>query len=230
MHTSLTIALVGLLALASCGDGEVPTSDIAGIWWAVELDGEPIEIGRNTAELPWFEIDASTIAGNFGCNAGGGSYRLQDTRLRVSNLESEQELCGIPDGSETMVPTERVLREMLASTGATVEVSDETMTWTGAGHTITFTAASGKPPPPTTAPQQEFDRLSCAPGVVVQYDRPVDGVSPEELAVEIEPATERVVGDGPLRWWGYDDQDEVTVGVFLEDVPDPDYQVVACQG
>ncbi len=64
--------------------------------------------------------------------------------------------------------------------------------------------------------------------MVVESRHLADGVSPEELAAEVEPTTVRVEEGGPLQWWGYDDQDNVTVVVFLGDVPNPDYQVVTC--
>jgi len=229
MRTGWATALAAILVAVGCGAEAGPAADISGTWWAVELDGEPIEIDHNTAELPWFEITGTTIGGNLGCNSGGGSYQLQGNRLLVSNLESEGELCGIPDGSEIMVPTERFIREMLTTgSGADVTVTEGTMTWTGAGHVVTFTSASGAPPSPTTVPPQDFDRLHCTPGVVVESRHPAGDISPEELAADVEPTTVRVEQGEPLQWWGYDDQGNVTVGVFLGDVPNPDYQVVTC--
>lgn len=193
MGAGWAIVLILLGVTAGCGDSATPAFDITGTWWAVQLDGEPIEIDRNTTELPWFEISDSTIGGNLGCNDGGGSYRLQGNRLVASDLVSEAALCAIPDGSDVMVPTERILRELLTTgSGFDVTVDGDTMTWSGANHTIMFAAASGEPPPPTTAPQFDFDRLHCSPGVVVESRHPADGITPEELAVEIEPATVRV--------------------------------------
>lgn len=225
-----TVAMLLGLA-AGCGDPATPALDVTGTWWAVSLDGEPIEIDRNTAALPWFEIGDSAIGGNLGCNDGGGSYRLEGNRLIASDLVSEAALCTIPDGSEVMVPTERILTELLTSdAGFDVTVAGDTMTWTGANHTITFAAASGEVPPPTTAPPQDFDRLDCSPGVVVESRHPADGISPEELATQIEPATVRVEQSQPLQWWGYDEEGSVTVGVFGGDGPDTDFQVVTCSG
>lgn len=228
MRAHIAAVLMILLVAVGCGAEEAPAVDIEGTWWAVQLDGEPIEIGRNTAEMPWFEITATSLGGNLGCNGGGGEYELRGDRLRVPSLVGTTELCGVPDGSEVMVPTETVLSWMLTS-GATVSVGEGSMTWTGAGgHTVTFEAAASEPPPPTTTAPQSFGLLQCAPGVVLETRHGADGVSPEDLAIQIAPATVRVEAGGPLQWWGYDAEGDVTVGVFLGDVPDPDYQVVRC--
>ncbi len=228
MRAGLAAVLAVLLLTASCGAEEGPAVDITGTWWAVQLDDEPIEIGRNTAEIPWFKIDVSVLGGSLGCNQGGGEYELRGSRLRVTDLVSESMLCGSPDGSGAMVPTETILAWMLTS-GTEVTVDEGTMTWTGAGgHTISFEAAGSEPPPPTTEVPRSFGRLQCAPGVVVEARHGEDGATPQQLAMEAAPITERVEQDGPLVWWGYDDEGNVTVGVFLGDVPNPDYQVVTC--
>ncbi|MEM9656008.1 MAG: META domain-containing protein, partial [Actinomycetota bacterium] len=94
MRTGWATVLVAILVAVGCGDPAEPAVDISGTWWAVELDGEPIEIDRNTAEIPWFEITGSTIGGSLGCNSGGGSYRLRGNLLFVSSPDSEAQLCG----------------------------------------------------------------------------------------------------------------------------------------
>jgi heat shock protein HslJ len=230
----LVVTLGLLLAAAGCGGGAPPAPaspaiEIAGTWWARTVDGESIDVHVNTAEIPWFEITGQTIKGSLGCNRGGADYVLDGTVVVASQLESQAQLCSIPDGSDVMVPTERILRELLTSSaGFEVSVDGDTMVWTGAGHDISFQAASGEPPPPTTTPPQEFDRLRCAPGEVVETRYPDDGINPDQLAKEVEPTTVRVEQGSPLQWWGYDTNGNVVVGVFLGDVPDPDYQIVVC--
>ncbi len=226
----LASIVVVLLTAAGCGNSASSDVDVTGIWWAEQLDGEEIEVGVNTAEIPWFEITDETIGGSFGCNGGGGEYSLDANVLIASDLASQAVLCAIPDGSEVMVPTELILQELLTVPGGfEVSIDGDTMVWTGAGHEVSFQAASGEPPPPTTVPPQNFDRLLCAPGVVVESRHGYDGSTPFELAKEAEPTAVRVERGGPLQWWGYDSKDDVVVGVFLGDVPDPDYQIVVCE-
>jgi heat shock protein HslJ len=228
------VTLGVLLAAAGCGDGAPsapapPAIEITGTWWARHIDGEAIEVDVNTAEIPWFEITDQTIRGSLGCNRGGAAYVLHGTVIVASQMENTAQLCAIPDGSDVLVPTERILQELLTSSaGFEVSVDGDTMLWTGAGHKVSFQAATGEPPPPTTTPPQEFDRLRCAPGIVVETRHPDDGITPDQLAKEVEPKTVRVEQGRPLQWWGYDTNGNVVVGVFLGDVPDPDYQIVVC--
>lgn len=131
-----------------------------------------------------------------------------------------------------MVPTERILGQMLTGGDFEVEVVGDMMTWSepGAGHIVAFRSADGEPPPPTTVAPTSFDRLRCGPGIVIESRHAADGITPEELAKQIRPETSRVEPGRPLQWWGYDVDGTVVIGVFLGDVPDPDYQVVTCSG
>ena len=107
-----------------------PAVKMDGTWRMVEVDGEPVEVGVNTIKIPEFTIEAGFLSGELGCNSGGAELLIDGDQVR-GFLESTAELCGIPDGSEEMVPTERILSSMLNSTqGFLVERDGDTMTWT----------------------------------------------------------------------------------------------------
>ena len=77
------------------------------------------------------------LNGNLGCNNGGGELLQDGSTLEAAFIESTQELCPVADGGEAMVPTERTLVQLLGE-GATVERSDDRMTWRGEAGTVTF--------------------------------------------------------------------------------------------
>lgn len=112
--------------------------DIEGRWEMVEVNGEAVEIGVNTGVIPLIEIEAGFLSGTFGCNAGGGEVLFDGEVLRIAGLASTSHLCGIPDGSEEMVLTERTLVSMLESEGASVTRNGEVMTWSAETDRILF--------------------------------------------------------------------------------------------
>lgn len=103
--------------------------DIDGSWELVEVNGEPVAVGVNTEVIPLIEIQAGFLSGNLGCNGVGVELLLDGNRLRGFGLEGTAEQCGIPDGSETMVLTERTLSSLLSEPGAEITLIDDQMLW-----------------------------------------------------------------------------------------------------
>ncbi len=123
---------------------EVPVAvvDIDGTWRMVEVNGDRVVVGVNTTEIPEITIDAGFLTGNLGCNDGGGELLQDESILEAPFIESTEELCTLPDGGEAMVPTERTVVALLGD-GATVERSDDRMTWRGEAGTVTFDRIEG---------------------------------------------------------------------------------------
>ena len=195
------------------------------------INGEPVEVGVNTAEPPWVAFTSTGVGGNLGCNSAGGPYTLDGDRLSTDFLDSETELCGIPDGNEEMVLSEQALTWLL--NGSEVSRDGDRLTMRGGPYTVVLVAADGPPPAsePEPEPQATFGPLDCGPGVVREQRHPDDGTPPEELAVEFEPATFVVEPGNPLQWWGFDTQGDVVVGVLLGDAgAESDYQILTCVG
>lgn len=127
--------MVGLFVFVSCG-ASTPA------WQVTSIDGEPLEIGTNTRLTPRFEFSDGRLGGNMGCSSFGAEYALQGTRLRVSHLESTLEGCAIPDGSDEMVLSERVLRLLFElNEGFQASLDQDTMVWNGSDHQVILTPA-----------------------------------------------------------------------------------------
>ncbi len=105
-----------------------PQVDIDGTWRMIEVNGEPVEVGVNTIEIPEITIEAGFLSGQFGCNGGGAELQEAGQRIKAFVVESETALCTIPDGSDEEIATERILFEMLTE-GAGVQVNNGVMTW-----------------------------------------------------------------------------------------------------
>lgn len=115
-----------------------PEVALDGTWQMIEVNGEVVEVGVNTIEIPEITIDAGFLR-RLGCNGGGAELLIEGSMVR-GVLESTTELCSIPDGSEILVPTERILVAMLESDdGAFVERGRDTMIWTKGGDALKFT-------------------------------------------------------------------------------------------
>lgn len=111
--------------------------EIDGTWEMVEVNGEPVHVGVNTAVVPRLHIDAGFAAGTFGCNRGGAELLQDGATMLPSPIESEAELCSIPDGSEVMVLTERTLLALFES-GFGIERIAGRMTWSGDPGSVVF--------------------------------------------------------------------------------------------
>lgn len=112
--------------------------DIDGEWEMVEVNGEPVVLGVNTEQTPIIEIQAGFLSGNLGCNGVGVELLLDGNRLRGSGLEGTAQQCGIPDGSEVMLLTERTLSSLLSDPGAEITLIDDQMLWTRGGENAVF--------------------------------------------------------------------------------------------
>lgn len=104
------------------GSGEAAPLGLNGTWRMVTVAmGEPVVVGRTTAEIPEITIEADetsgVISGNFGCNVQSIEvvFSGEDTLAGLpETLEGEQELCTIPDGGDQLVLTERTLLDLLS--------------------------------------------------------------------------------------------------------------------
>lgn len=113
--------------------------DIDGVWRMVEVNGEAVAIGVNTSKTPEIEIQAGFLSGQLGCNRASAELLRDGTHLRSAGLESQAELCGIPDGSEEMVLTELTLRKMLESAdGIELTRTDRQMIWVSGSNQVVF--------------------------------------------------------------------------------------------
>ncbi len=138
---------LALSGLAACGSSETTaddpaaeasTVDLAGSRWEiVEIDSEIIEIGINTVETPRVSFRDATVTGHDGCNGFDAEYEVTGSTLSIGNAEGEQQGCSIPDGADQLIPPQRVLNSIFDSAnGVEVTIEDETMNWTGSGHTV----------------------------------------------------------------------------------------------
>lgn len=113
--------------------------DIEGRWEMVEVNGEVVESGVNTAVTPHIEIEAGFLSGSFGCNAGGGEVLFDGEVLRVAGLRTTAQLCEFTDASEGAVPTEQTMLAMLGSSeGVFVARNGSAMTWSVGTDRIVF--------------------------------------------------------------------------------------------
>lgn len=137
---------LALSGFAACGSSENAADDspqppsfaLAGSRWeVVEIDGERIELDVNTVETPRVSFRDTTVTGHDGCNGFDAEYEVTGSTLTIGNAEGQQEGCAIPDGSDQLIPPQLVLNSIFDSTDSVeVTIEDETMTWTGSGHTV----------------------------------------------------------------------------------------------
>lgn len=116
------------------GNGEGGPAGLNGTWRMVTVaDGEPVEVGVTTEQIPEITItaDASTgvISGNFGCNDFSIDVAFDgDTIIgQPESLEGTEELCAIPDGSNQPVLTEQTLLNLLSGEPAEFFVQGASM-------------------------------------------------------------------------------------------------------
>lgn len=83
---------------------------------------------------------------------------------------------------------------------------------------------------PSTAEVQEFGRLDCSPGSLLESREPDAGQPVDDIARAASQRVVRVEPGQPLQWWGIDENDRVVVGITLGDAPGADYQVFTCDG
>jgi hypothetical protein len=121
-----------------------PSVDMDGVWRMIEVNGEQVEVGVNTIEIPEVEIEAGFLSGRLGCTGGGAELLIEGARVRAF-LQSESQLCNLPDGGDEMVLTERVLSSMLESeVGFDVQRTGSTMVWQFGTELVLFELADGR--------------------------------------------------------------------------------------
>lgn len=139
------------LAISSCdssgeslgGQVEGAGLDLTGRWSMVEVNDEPIVAGINTVNLPILSIDQDVIGGELGCNQGSAQYAITGNTVIGAGVAGEAQLCGIPDGSDTMVLSERALVGLLAAPdGFEVSITPTEMRWVGSAFEIVFSPVS----------------------------------------------------------------------------------------
>lgn len=114
--------------------GQAPPLGLNGTWRMVAVDlGQPVDVGRITAQTPEITIEADessgVISGNFGCNPRRVDvvFESDDTGTRIiglpETLEGEEQLCAIPDSSsDQLVLTERTLLALLSGEPASLSL------------------------------------------------------------------------------------------------------------
>lgn len=116
-----------------------PTADVEGVWEMVEVNGEAVVLGVNTAAIPRFEIRGGLLSGQLGCNNASWELLVGADSIRGAGGEGDAQLCEIPEGSGQMVATERTMSTILGSDeGADVERDGDQMTWRTPSDTVSF--------------------------------------------------------------------------------------------
>jgi len=114
--------------------------EIEGRWRMTQVNGEPVEVGVNTIEVPQIEIEDGLLRGRFGgCDTPDVLELLveEDRILAVSS--GAFPICSLSEDGDELVPTERILRNILGSPGgATVSVNDPVMVWQAGGNELVF--------------------------------------------------------------------------------------------
>ena len=216
---------------------------IEGFWYleSFEVDGveETVEVGVNTARQPWVDLGNPYLTGNLGCNDFGGvpedTYTLTDGALKVGEVFKNAAFCvnegEDPTDEDAVMVTEETFYGIFEEgiDGIQVAVDGDHMVWTAGNTTLTFSSSDAPPPIPTVPPNPSFGLLDCSPGFVTfEY---LDGIgqNPDQLARAAALTVVRVEPEPPILWWGYDENDEVIVGVVKDDITPPRWSIYTCE-
>lgn len=135
------LAVVGTGCGAGGDDDTGGDASVDGLWVVVEIDGQPIVIGDNTADVPYVEIDGGALVGSFGCSEGSASLASSDVILSVESLTPPTGSCA----SVAVSFAENALLDVLGAPEIGFTLDDERMVWVAAGRQLIFEAASEPP-------------------------------------------------------------------------------------
>lgn len=139
--TRLAVAsAVGVLAVTvvSGCSGDETTVDVDGTWTLVAVDGERIEEGVNTRDMPVLRLTGGQLLGDFGCNRGSATYEQSGTTVTFTLGDTSAELCSIPADADELVLSERALVAVMDGEEASVDITGDDMVWTSPTHVLTL--------------------------------------------------------------------------------------------
>jgi heat shock protein HslJ len=95
-HDTVTVS-VGRRSFRGCGGGviEEPQTTLIGNWRVLSINGRPT-LERSPATI---RFDGDRVSGNTGCNAFGGSFRLERGQLSTGPMMSTKRACVAPSAN-----------------------------------------------------------------------------------------------------------------------------------
>jgi hypothetical protein len=221
--TATTMSTANSTTVPASSTSSTALSDAAlesihGTWSLVSFSvvGEMhlVEVGTNSAELPWAEFDAAGIHGSLGCNdfSGPGQPVVADGMLKLGVVVADEALCLSPDGSASLMAVENVFGAVIHAEPGTIaiQVDGSEMIWSARDATLTF--AREETVPVTTA--TDVTTYTYVPAEPLLDIRTPSGLPGDELIIcgTFDPFTEmRVVFGDPVTGEAWPDEiDEFT--------------------
>ena len=143
--TGLTTTTTSLPTTTTVG---LSRSSIEGVWVleSFEVDGidQVVEVGVNTASMPWIEITTSALGGSGGCNSFGRSYTLSGGLLVPGEGYTTAVGCV---GSRDVMAAENAFFGLLSSSegGVRVVAADGVMEWSAGDTRLVFSSVEALP-------------------------------------------------------------------------------------
>ncbi|MEP6719911.1 MAG: META domain-containing protein [Variovorax sp.] len=93
------LAALFAAGITACGSGISLDEPIEGpVWWLTQLNGQPIEAGREPQRDPQvaFDRNSGRVSGSGGCNRLSGAFTRAGSALRIGQLVSTKMACVDP--------------------------------------------------------------------------------------------------------------------------------------
>jgi heat shock protein HslJ len=231
-------AVASLMLIAACSSSAttIDPAHLQGYWVleSFEVDGvaNVVELGVNTARIPWVVMIGDVLEGSGGCNDFTGfespPYWVEGARLLFGDIMFTAALC-IRDGSESVMAAELAMLDALwrSPEGVVVESGDAEMVWVAGDTRLVFSKSDGPPSPPPLPPETGIGRLDCLPGVMIRQSIPDFGSDGEQILRAV-PEVATVVSQPPDWWWGYDSNARVIAAVAKGDIVPIVYELFTC--
>ena len=97
--SSFIFAALFAAGITACGSGISLDEPIEGpVWWLTQLNGQPVETGREPQRDPQVAFDRSSgrVSGSGGCNRLSGAFTRTGSALRIGQLASTRMACVDP--------------------------------------------------------------------------------------------------------------------------------------
>ena len=97
--SSFIFAALFAAGITACGSGISLDEPIEGpVWWLTQLNGQPVETGREPQRDPQVAFDRSSgrVSGSGGCNRLSGAFTRTGSALRIGQLASTKMACADP--------------------------------------------------------------------------------------------------------------------------------------
>ena len=94
--SSFIFAALFAAGITACGSGISLDEPIEGpVWWLTQLNGQPVETGREPQRDPQVAFDRSSgrVSGSGGCNRLSGAFTRSGSALRIGQLASTKMAC-----------------------------------------------------------------------------------------------------------------------------------------